>query len=448
MKVVGEMVSPQQETVYSNALGHPEVVEQLFARITWRLLPLLVACYVLAFIDRINISFAQLGMKQTLPFNDVVYATGAGVFFIGYLLFEIPSNLVLEKIGIRKTLLRIMGCWGVTSGAMAFVETEMQLYVMRFLLGVFEAGFFPGVILYLTYWYPAERRGKIFAMLTTAIVVAPIIAGPLSGAILKYCNGGAGLHGWQWLFILQGLPACLLSLVAFYALADKPAYAAWLTKEEKDYLERCLAHQSPVSSEGRGVLIKQLLTDPIFYMLVLANVLFSGAGYTLVFWIPSLINGWGVQDPFQVGIYTVIPSVFALAGMILISQSSDRSGDRRWHFAMATGLAAAGVLVTVLANDQLAPSLAGLCLIGFGQAALLPIYTTITSSYVSRNIAAAGIALLASVGHIGSAITPTIVAEINTAWGGQSLGLCVVALMFLCAGSLILLALRPSTPGT
>jgi len=223
-------------------LAEKGAVDRLFSKISWRILPFLVLCYVIAFLDRINIGYAQLHMKQTLTFSDATYGFGAGIFFIGYFLFEVPSNLLLERIGVRKTLLRIMFTWGIVATAMAFVQTPMQFYIARFLLGLLEAGFFPGIILYLTYWYPSARRGQIIAMFLAATAIASVIAGPLSGATLKYLNGFEGFHGWQWLFISQGIPATILGVLAYLYLQDKPEDARWLTAEEKSALRFQLDH--------------------------------------------------------------------------------------------------------------------------------------------------------------------------------------------------------------
>ena len=216
-------------------------IEAVYSKVGWRIMPLLIVCYIVAYLDRINIGYALLQMKQTLPFTDAVYALGAGIFFIGYFLFEVPSNLMLEKVGARKTLLRIMFCWGIAAAAMMFVQTPTQFYVMRFLLGAFEAGFFPGVILYLTYWYPPARRGQIIAIFMTAATIAVMIAGPPSGAIMKWMSGLNGWHGWQWLFLVQGLPASILGMVAFFYLQDKPEDAQWLDSREKKVLRDHLA---------------------------------------------------------------------------------------------------------------------------------------------------------------------------------------------------------------
>jgi len=213
----------------------------VFSKIDWRLIPLLLIAYMVAYLDRINIGYAQLQMKQTLPFDDAVYGLGAGIFFVGYFLFEVPSNLLLEKIGARKTLLRIMVLWGLAAAAMMFVSTPFQFYVARFLLGAFEAGFFPGVILYFTYWYPSVRRGQVIAIFMSATTIISVLAGPLCGATLKYFDGVGGLYGWQWLFLVQGLPAVILGFLVYFLLEDKPANASWLSKDEKKLLEDSLA---------------------------------------------------------------------------------------------------------------------------------------------------------------------------------------------------------------
>ena len=223
-------------------------VEAVYSKVSWRIMPLLVICYIIAYLDRINIGYAQLQMKQTLPFSDAVYGLGAGIFFIGYFLFEVPSNLMLEKIGARKTLLRIMFCWGIVATGMMFVQTPTQFYVLRFLLGAFEAGFFPGMILYMTYWYPPARRGQMIAIFMTATTVAGVIAGPLCGGIMKWMDGVNGWHGWQWLFLVQGLPASVLGIVAFFYLQDKPEDAHWLDAARR----RCCATISTMTRAWCG----------------------------------------------------------------------------------------------------------------------------------------------------------------------------------------------------
>ena len=252
---------PVASKTSSPALENP-VYKALFAKIDWRLIPLLLIASMVAFLDRINIGFAQLQMKQTLPFDDAVYGLGAGIFFVGYFLFEVPSNLLLERIGARKTLLRIMVLWGLAAISMMFVSTPLQFYLARFFLGVFEAGFAPGVLLYLTYWYPSVRRGQVIAILMSAPPLVMFIAGPMCGLILKYLDGVSGLYGWQWLFLIQGLPAPILGVLVYYLLKDKPSQTSWLSKQEKALLDDALQHDEENIVKATSSSFRQMLQDP------------------------------------------------------------------------------------------------------------------------------------------------------------------------------------------
>ena len=314
-----------------SAEKEPIAVTRLFSKIGWRILPFLILCYMIAFLDRINIGYAQLQMKQTLTFSDATYGFGAGIFFVGYFLFEVPSNLLLERIGVRKTLLRIMFTWGIVACAMAFVQTPLQFYVARFLLGALEAGFFPGIILYLTYWYPSARRGQIIAMFMTATAIASVIAGPLSGATMKYFNDIEGWHGWQWLFISQGLPASILGLAAYFYLQDKPEDAKWLSTEEKTALRFQLDHDHKDVESAHHAGFFQMLKDPKVYGLAFTYFLLLGATYTMVFWIPTLIKSWGVADLLHVGLLATLPQIAGIIGTILMGRHSDKIRERRWH---------------------------------------------------------------------------------------------------------------------
>jgi D-galactonate transporter len=418
--------------------------EALFSKISWRLLPLLIICYIIAFLDRINIGFAQLQMKQTLPFSDEAYAFGAGVFFIGYFLFEVPSNLMLERIGARKTLLRIMFCWGLVASAMMFVQTTTQFYILRFLLGAFEAGFFPGIILYLTYWYPAARRCKVIAIFMTAASIAYLIAGPTSGAIMKYMDSWLGFHGWQWLFVVQGLPASVLGIVAFFYLKDKPEQAGWLTASEKASLRNHLDNDAHVVASASHGSIWGLLRDPKIYTLSLVYFLLLGATYTMVFWVPTLIKGWGVTNLFTVGLLAALPPLFGIVGMVLIGRSSDQRLERRRHFFFSVALAAVGLLVTILTQGSLVGSLAGLCLMSIGQAAATPIFFASISEYIPKETAAGGIALISSLGNLGPAVMPLITTSINTATGTPVNSMFLVIALYLLAGATLAYVMRPA----
>src|SRR6201982_4327984 len=346
--------------------GQSGAIAQLYAKVGWRILPFLMLCYAVAFLDRINIGYAQLQMKQTLTFGDATYGFGAGIFFVGYFLFEVPSNLLLERIGVRKTLLRIMFTWGIVAAAMAFVQTPVQFYIARFLLGMLEAGVFPGIILYLTYWYPSARRGQIIAMFMTATAIASVIAGPLSGATMKYFNDIEGWHGWQSVFISQGLPASMLGLVAYFYLQDKPEDAKWLSSEEKTALRFQLDHDHKDVESASHAGFFQMLKDPKVYGLAFTYFLLLGATYTMVFWIPSLIKSWGVADLFHVGLLATLPQIAGIIGTILTGRHSDKTRERRWHYATCVVVAAMGLIIITASNGHLLASVIGLTLAGLG----------------------------------------------------------------------------------
>lgn len=424
--------------------GHSaDHVEEVYSKVGWRLMPLLLVCYAVAYLDRINIGYAQLQMKQTLDFGTAAYAFGAGIFFVGYLLFEVPSNLMLEKIGARKTLLRIMFCWGIVAAAMMFVTTPMQFYIGRFLLGAFEAGFFPGMILYLTFWYPPARRGQMIAIFLAATTAMSIVAGPLCGAILKYMDGVNGWHGWQWLFLLEGLPASILGIVCYLYLQDKPEDADWLNANEKKVLRDHLDHDHGLVAGAAHGSFWQMLRDPKVYVLSLAYFMAIGGIYTLVFWIPTLIKSWGVADLMLIGIYSAIPNVFGLIGMILIGRSSDRHNERRWHYVAVALTGAVGLAITTLTQGHLVMSLIGLSIATVGLVTLTPLFFTITSEYLPRATAAGGIALISSLGNLGSAAGPSVAGAITASTGNPLSSTYMVMTMFTLAGLIVMLAVRP-----
>jgi MFS family permease len=431
--------SPQSSPFESAAL------KAVFSKINWRLIPLLLLAYMVAYLDRINIGYAQLQMKQTLPFDDAVYGLGAGIFFIGYFLFEVPSNLLLEKIGARKTLLRIMVLWGLAASAMMFVSTPLQFYAVRFLLGVFEAGFFPGVILYFTYWYPSVRRGQVIAIFMSATTIMSVIAGPLCGATLKYFDGFGGLHGWQWLFLVQGLPAIVLGFLVYLLLEDKPAQAAWLSRDEKKLLDDSFQRDvKNVESEPAGT-FGQALRDSKVYLLSFVYFLLLGATYTMVFWLPTLIQSWGVKDLFLIGIYAAIPNAVGVIGMIMIGRHSDKWHERRWHFAACVAIAAVGLFVTSLLQGNLVGSILALCFAVIGIASATPLFFALISEYLSVGAAAGGIALISCLGNLGPAVSPTINGFILRNTGDNIYSLYFVIALYLLSGLLLLLAIRPTS---
>src|SRR5436190_20726095 len=357
-------------------------------------------------------------------------------------LFEVPSNLMLEKIGARKTLLRIMVCWGIVAAAMMFVQTPTQFYLLRFLLGVFEAGFFPGIILYLTFWYPSARRGQMIAIFMAATTVASVVAGPLCGGIMKYLDGANGLAGWQWLFLVQGLPATVLGIVAYFWLQDKPEDAKWLNADEKKALRSNLEHDQTNVASATHMSLGQMFRDRKVYVLALVYFMLLGATYTMVFWVPTLIKSWGVSDLMQIGLYSALPSLIGVFGMILIGRSSDKHGERRWHFAASVAIAAIGLGITTLTQGDLSASLAGLSLAVIGIASATPLFFTITTEYLSKVGAAAGIALISSLGNLGAAASPAVTGAITAKTGSPVYSMYLVIALYLLSGVILLLAVR------
>lgn len=420
------------------------VYKAILAKVDRRLIPLLLIANMVAFLDRINIGFAQLQMKQTLPFDDAVYALGAGIFFIGYFLFEVPSNLLLERIGARKTLLRIMVLWGLAAMAMMFASTPLQFYAARFFLGVFEAGFAPGVLLYLTYWYPSVRRGQVIAILMTAPPIVMFMAGPLSGSILKYLDGVSGFYGWQWLFLIQGLPAPILGVLIYYLFRDKPSEAAWLSKQEKVLLDDALQRDAGNIVRTTSGTFRQMLRDPKVYMLALVCFLLLGANYTMVFWMPTLIHSWGVQDPFLVGVYHAISNVTGIICMVLIGRHSDKWHERRWHYASCVTIAAGGLFLIMLLHGSLIGSIMALSFAVIGFVTAPPLFFALTSEYFSAGTAAGGLALITSLGNLGPAVSPSITTFIARSTGDNIYGMYFVMALYLLSGALLLLSIRPA----
>ncbi|OEZ56901.1 MFS transporter [Duganella sp. HH105] len=433
-------------------------MDAIYRKISWRLLPLLMLCYAVACLDRINLGYAQRQMQDSLSFGDPVYAWGAALFFIGYCLFELPANLLLEKAGARKTLLWLMLGWGLASAAAAFVRTPAMFYLLRFVLGALEAGFFPGAILYLTWWYPAPRRARVFAVFASAALLANVAAAPLCDATLRYLHGDGGLQGWQWLLLTQGLPAVLLGAIAWLYLDNRPDDARWLSPFEQLMVEQDLerdeallqagapAHQAApddAAPPSDAAVIVALLRDRALCLLAAANLLLTGASYALASWAPALVQRWSEASHMQPGLLAALPNLAGVIGMIAIGYDSDRRRERRGHFLACMVLAAGGLALAIAANDGLAWSLAGLALASLGIASAAPLLVAIVTDLLSRRRAAAGIALVVSCGMLGGAFGPALGAR-TQAWGGNAAMLAVLIAMYLAAGAILLLALRLS----
>ncbi|GGY28656.1 MFS transporter [Pseudoduganella albidiflava] len=426
-----------------NAINDDAGLDALYGRVSRRLLPFLFLCYVAAYLDRVNVGFAKLQMQADLALSDTVYGIGAGIFFIGYFVFEVPSNLVMEKVGARRWIARIMVSWGLVSAATMFATGPVSFYVLRFLLGVAEAGFFPGVVLYLTYWYPAHRRARIVALFMSGVAVAGVVGGPLSGAIMAAFAGQAGLHGWQWLFLLEGLPSVALGIWTLFYLDDNIRAARWLDDASKAVLERELSAEAATK---RHLPLRQVFASGTVWLLALMYFLFVMGLYGVSFWLPQLLKNSGVRDVFHIGLLTAIPYGVAAVVMVLAARHSDRSGERRWHIAIAGFAGAAGLVAATAWADDTVLALAALSVATAGILTTFPIFWSLPTALLGGTAAAAGIALINSVGNLAGFASPYLVGALRDATGSTAVGISVLAASLVLGGLLVLARGRlPST---
>lgn len=427
-----------QSTIASGPAASVSATEEdaIYRKVSWRLIPFLVLCYVVAYLDRVNVGFAKLQMLQELKFSDTVYGLGAGIFFIGYFIFEIPSNIALHKVGARIWIARIMITWGLISAAMMFVTSPTMFYVLRFLLGASEAGFFPGIILYLTYWYPNARRGRITTFFMTAVPMSGLIGGPVSGWIMESFHGAHGWSGWQWLFLLEGIPAVLVGLWVLAFLDDGIQKAKWLTEREKEVLSRNVAAEETQKADPP---LSAALSHPRVWAMALTYFSFVMGLYGVGFWMPTLIKSTGVQSALMIGLLTAIPNLFAVIGMILISRSSDRHHERRWHLAIPAVFGAIGLVLSAVWGGNTALAMVALTIANIGICTVLPLFWSQPTAILGGTAAAAGIALINSVGNLAGFVSPYLVGWLKDLTGTTNTGLYMLAAC-LTAGALIALA--------
>jgi len=405
----------------------------LYRKISRRLMPLLFLGYVCAYLDRINIGFAALQMKSDLGFTDAVYGLGAGLFFASYFVFEVPSNLLLQKIGARATITRIMISWGLTSCCMLFVRTPATFYGMRLLLGLFEAGFAPGVMLYLTFWYPEARLAQMTAFFLSGSAVAGLIGSPLSGVILELTNGVAGLRGWQWLFLLEGLPPVAIGLAALAWLPDGPQNARWLSPAERNAVAAQLPHASRHDAHG----FAHALRDPNVYGIAIAWFTIICGIYAVSFWMPMMLRAAGVGSVARIGLWSVIPYGAGTIGMILLSRHSDRTRERRWHVVGCALAGAAALVLVSFAGQNLGLVVFALTVATIGMFSAMPILLSIPMATLSPKAAPGGIALINCIGLTGGFFSPSLLGWVKTSTGNLNNGLYVIAAL-LIVGSLII----------
>ncbi len=408
----------------SIAGAHDAFEEATYRKVAWRLIPLLLICYIVAYLDRVNVGFAKLQMLGELGFSETIYGLGAGIFFIGYFLFEVPSNIILHKVGARVWIGRIMITWGILSACMMFVTTPMSFYVLRFLLGIAEAGFFPGIILYLTYWYPSHRRGRMTAMFMTGIAGAGVIGGPLSGAIMKFADGAMGWSGWQWMFLLEGLPSVLLGVIVIVMLQDRIADAKWLTKEERDLLIRNIAADGEHKQEES--VFKVMASGRVWLCAAIYFSYVMGL-YGVSFFLPTIIKAMGYKDALDIGLISVIPYGVSVVVMLSVAKSADRSRERRWHVAIPGLLGAVGLALSVIYASQPVLAIAALTLGLSGIMATLPLFWSLPTAFLAGTGAAAGIALINSLGNLSGFVSPYVVGLLKDATGSTDAGVYMLA---------------------
>jgi MFS family permease len=413
-----------------------DLEERTYRKVTWHIIPFLFICYLAAYLDRVNVGFAKLQMLQELGFSETVYGLGASMFFVGYVLFEVPSNIIMLRVGARLWIARIMITWGLLSGAMIFVHSAWVFYLLRFLLGVAEAGFIPGILLYLTYWFPASRRGKITAFFLAAIPMATIIGGPLSGFILQAVSGSRGLSGWQWLFIIETVPSLLLGVATIVYLRDRVVDVTWLDPAEKQIVARAIAaeegektghtHLGAAFSDGRVWLLS------VIYFTIVCGI------YIISFWLPSLIKQAGVADPLTIGFLTAVPYLVAVVAMIAVNVSGDRLRERRWHTLVPAVICSVGLGLTAFAGTNLLLAMLGLTMAAAGASTAQAAFWCLPSTFLGGAAAAAGIALINSVGNIAGFVSNFFVGWMTDLTGTSQSALYLFSVIVVVGALMIL----------
>lgn len=418
------------------SLESEDTVTALYRKITWRIIPLLSICYIAAYLDRINIGFAKLQMQNDLGFSETVYGLGAGLFFIGYMIFEVPSNLILQRMGAKVWIARIMITWGLISACMMFVSTPAQFYTLRFLLGVAEAGFYPGVIFYITLWFPSFKRGKVMALFLLAIPVSNMIGAPLSGWIMTVFDDIQGMSGWQWMFLLEALPSVILGVLILMYLPNDVNDAKWLTDHEKKVVVDIL--EKDISSQARTSVREAFLSIKI-WMLGVIDIFLMMAVYALSFWLPTIIKESGVSSTMHVGMLTGLTSVLAIAALILNGMSSDKHRERRWHLALPAFIAGVSIWASTFFSLNPLVTVMLFSLANIGLMATFPVFWCIPGSFLTGRAAAAGIALIASLSTFGGIGATFMMGLLKDLTNSSETGLIIFAVCLLLAGFLALL---------
>lgn len=407
-------------------------------RIMRRILPYIFLLYIIAFLDRVNVGYAALEMTKDLGFSSAVYGFGAGIFFFGYFLLEIPGCLIVEHWSARGWIARIMITWGLLAVIMGFIHTPMQFYIVRFLLGAAEAGFFPGIVVYLSHWFCPSDRAKSIALFMAAIPISSILGAPLSGLLLDV--HWLGINGWRWLFIVEGAPAIILGIVTIFYLTDRPHQADWLREDERDWIATELEKEKQLKLASHSLGILEAFRHREVLLLTAAYFLAVTGGYGFIFWLPTLVKNLSGSSNLKVSLISAVPYCFALAGMLFFGWSSDQTGERRWHTSIPLFLGSLGLILSVTLSNPVW-SVSMLCLAGVGVHSYLPSFWSLPTKFLTGSAAAACIGLINSVGNLGGFVGPYAVGYINTATGSFFGGICYLALSSM-AGGLLILSLR------
>lgn len=419
--------------------GSPAIYRQIAARV----IPFVFICYLFNYVDRVNVGFAKLEMLDDLGMSETVYGLAAGIFFVGYLAFGIPSNLALQKVGARRWIALMMVSWGALSTALMFVRSPTSFYVLRFLTGAAEAGFFPGVVLYLTRWFPGSRHGRVITMFMSAIPISGVLGGPASGWILRHFSESQnGLAAWQWLFLLQGVPTILLGIASWFVLSDGAEDARWLSAPSRQALQEDLRREAEEKGDRLPQTFGAALRSPATWVLGLLYFCIQSGVYGINFWLPTIIRDSGERDPLLIGLLSAVPYFAAVLFMLLTGSSADRQQERRWHLVVPLGLSMIGVLITASAPHQPMLALAGMTLATMGALTGLPLFWPLGSMYLSAAAAAGGFALINSCGQIAGFLSPYIFGLVKSSTGSLNGALYLLAMCM--AFGMLIVARMPS----
>ncbi|EMI0658742.1 MFS transporter [Acinetobacter baumannii] len=423
------------DTVFSSEVD-TTVRKSAYRKIAFRLMPFLMLCYFCAYLDRVNVGFAKLQMMSDLQFSEAVYGLGAGIFFIGYFLCEVPSNIVLHKVGARRWIARIMITWGILSGCFAFVQTEWQFYTLRFLLGVAEAGLAPGLLLYLTYWFPSYRRARMTVLWFIAIPISGMIGGPLSGLIMDRMSGVHGWFGWQWMFVIEAIPTVIVGLLVLAVLKDSVQDANWLTQDEKNLVKQELA-QDNQHKEGHAS-VKEFIADKRLWLLAGIYFCVVMGQYAITFWLPTLIRNSGISDNWHIGLLTSLSYMCAIVVMILAGRSGDHFQERRWHLIIPMCAGAIALTFATLFASNLTLSLICLCIAASGVLTASSLFWMLPTNFLGGVSAAAGIAAVNSFANLAGFCSPYLIGWVTTNTGSNAIGMFLITAVLIFGASLVL----------